>query len=67
MTVSARKIDERLKLKGENRKQKIMVYLPNELSTMFKRICSEKGFALTAVIEELVREYVNDSAEPKKK
>lgn len=62
MAVSAKRVDEKLlKLRGETRKERMLVYLPIELHKEFKEICQRKNFSLTEVVEELVREYVESA------
>lgn len=66
--MSARKIDENLaRLRGELKKQKVMLYLSNEMYAEFKALCARKKFSMNEVITELVREYLEDSAKAEKK
>ena len=56
------KIDEKVRLRGEREKKQVMLYLGITLYGRFKKICAEKGFSLSMVVEEIIREYV-ESAE----
>lgn len=57
--MSARKIDDRLiKLKGELKKSRVMLYLPIDLQKELKKVCAGKDFSVNEVLTELVREYV---------
>jgi len=63
MMMNARKIDDRLKkLKSELKKQKIMVYLSNDMYADFKSLCARKDFSMNEVITALIREYTDDSS-----
>lgn len=59
MAVDAKKIKEKVRLKGETNKTRVGMYLDKELYKEFQKECV--GLSISQTVEELMREFIESA------
>lgn len=66
MPVEAKKVFERVKMRGEPTKQKVTLYLDIALYKDVKKLCDSEDSSVSEVVEDLLRELVESAQKAKK-